>query len=296
MRRIGLFAVVGVAVGGVLLAVMPAFAPARTKKHPHVCHGTASKPGVLSGRYASGVDVKGYCAVNSGPAHVIGKLKLEQGSVLLAAFGMKHSKLKVTGDLKVNQGATLVLGCNTTSSPCIDDPSQSHPTLSSFATVTGDINAFKPLGVIVHSTTVGGKVDEFGGGGGMSCAPPSTGPFASFHSPVFSAWEDNTIAGHLYVTDKESCWLGVIRNHVGGALKLVRDKMADPDAIEVESNHVHGNLFCLNDRPHVWDSSETGNSTYPRELHRNHVHGSRIGQCQKAGPLTQGGPPAGGPF
>src|SRR5437763_882036 len=109
MRR-GRLAVIGL-VGGVLLVLLPVLAPARTQATPHVCKGTAGKPGVLAGKYPSGVDVKGYCQVNSGPAHVIGELKLEHGSVLLAAFGMNHSRLKVTGDVKVNQRATLLLGC-----------------------------------------------------------------------------------------------------------------------------------------------------------------------------------------
>jgi hypothetical protein len=85
------------------------------------------------------------------------------------------------------------------------------------------------------------------------------------------------------------------------------NKLADPDGIEILSNHIHGNLACTkNGHPSgeppgtmpVWDSNETSMSgaIYPRALDRNHVHGKRLGQCKKAGPLTMGGPPAGGRF
>jgi hypothetical protein len=282
--------------GGLFLALMPASAPARPAKGPYTCKGSSSKPGVLSGKHTSGVDVKGYCYVNGGPAQVTGDLTVESGSVLIAAFGMHNSKLKVTGNLNVDTDSTLVLGCNTTSFPCIDDPKQSAPTLSSPGAVTGDIASTSPLGVIIHSTTIGGNVTQTNGGGGTSCSPPSSGPFALFQSPVYSDYEDNTITGNLKVTRVTSCYLGIIRNHVEN-LRVTYDTMGDPDAIEIETNVVKRNLACWHDRQHVWDSSETTQTgIYPRKLSRNTVHGKRVGQCVKAPPLTQGGPPAGGPF
>ncbi|MFL5822631.1 MAG: hypothetical protein ACJ764_04235 [Solirubrobacteraceae bacterium] len=292
MKRIASsFSLVGA--GVILLTLLPTLAPARAQKSPHVCQGTADKPGVLAGRFANGVEVKGYCAVNSGPAHVIGTLRVTAGSTLLAAYGMHKSKLSVRGDIKAGRRATLVLGCSTTESACFDDPDMSHPTLNSFPTVTGDVTSNRPLGVIVHSTTIGGDVSQTGGGGGLTCQPK--GPFAAFQSPVYSAYEDSTISGDLSVTGVISCWMGVIRNHVHN-VSLNNNKLSDDDAIEVESNHVRGNLGCAGNS-HVWDSSETTETgLYPRALHRNHVRGKRFGQCRKAGPLTEGGPPAGGPF
>jgi hypothetical protein len=294
VRRLASFSVL-LAAGGVA-ALTPGLVQASARKAPHVCNGTTSKPGVLTGRYRSGVVVKGFCEVNSGPAHVIGTLKLNRGSALIAAFGQKHSKLTVTGDVTVGQGATFVLGCNTTSSPCADDPNQNAPTLTSPGTVTGNITSNAPLGVIIHSTTVGGDVTQTGGGGGLSCTPPKTGPFAMFMSPVFSDYEDNAITGDLTVTKVTSCYLGIIRNGVS-AMKVTYDSMGDPDAIEIETNVIKHNLACWHDKQHVWDSHETTETgLYPRALSRNTVHGNRKGQCRTAGPLTQNGPPAGGPF
>src|SRR5881275_1168589 len=99
MRRLASFSVL-LAAGGAL-ALAPGLVQASARGAAHVCSGTPSKPGVLAGRYGSGVVVKGFCEVNSGPAHVIGTLRLNQGSALIASFGMKHSKLTVTGDVVV---------------------------------------------------------------------------------------------------------------------------------------------------------------------------------------------------
>jgi hypothetical protein len=192
-----------------------------------------------------------------------------------------------------------VLGCNTTSFACVDDPNQSHPTLSSSPVVSGNVSENAPLGVIIHSTKIGGGITQTGGGGGLSCAPPKTGPFSVFHSPVYSDYEDNTVTGNLIVTHVTSCYLGIIRDHVGNNMKVTYDSMGDPDAIEIESNVIKHNLACIHDTQHVWDSSEIPQNgpIFPRALHRNTVDGTRSGQCVKAGPLTSPtGAPAGGPF
>jgi hypothetical protein len=262
---------------------------------------------VLTGVYKHGVIVKGYCAVNSGPATVKGELVLRRGSVLLAAFGQNNSSLTVNGSALVGRDATLVLGCNTTSSPCIDDPDQNKPTLSSTGKVTGNLTASAPLGVIVHSTTIGGNVTQVGGGGGVSCNPPTTGPFSMFMSPVFSTYEDTSVHGNLEVKGIKSCWLGVNRVHVHGNLLVLKNKMADPDAIEILSNDVRRNLVCRrNSHPSgmppgtqpVWDSADTSptGDLYPRQGEPNVVHGHRVGQCKLASPATQGGPLGPGPF
>jgi hypothetical protein len=290
-KRIGITAAIFTSV--LAGAVVPGLASATG---PHVCSGTAKSPGVLSGKYKSGVDVKGVCAVNNGPAHVIGTLRLRPGSVLLAAFGAHHSRLTVSGDVNINSGATLLLGCNPTSSPCIDDPNPKHPTLTSKGHVTGDLIATAPLGVIIHTSTIGGDLRQTGGGGGFNCKPPKTGPFGAFKSPVFSGYEDSTVKGNLSVSKIKTCWLGVARLHVGGNLSILRNNLGDPDAIEVLSNTIQMNLVCRHNSPHLWDSGEKTGHVFPRKLERNTVNGKRFGQCVKAGPLTRGGPPAGGPF
>lgn len=297
------------AAGALTALVAPGLAPAKGHGHkgPSVCSGTLQSPGVLTGVFKHGVVVKGACEVNSGPATVSGKLVLRRGSVLIAAFGQNDSSLTVKGNVLVGHGATFVLGCNTTSSPCIDDPNQNAPTLSSTGKVTGNLTASAPLGVLVHSTTIGGNVTQVGGGGGLSCTPPTTGPFSVFMSPVFSTYEDASVHGNLEVKGIKSCWLGVNRVHVRGNLLVLKNKMADPDAIEILSDNVHKNLVCRqNGHPSgmppgtqpVWDSVDTSptGDLYPRSAEPNTVQGHRIGQCKLASPATQGGPLGPGPF
>jgi hypothetical protein len=215
--------------------------------------------------------------------------------------------LTVAGDVLVGRGATFVLGCNKTESNCFDDPASSNPsikaTLSSSGLVTGNVISTGALGTLIHQSKVGGDIRQTGGGGGKSCAPPTSGAFAQVKSPVFSDYEDTKVGGSVIVSKVTSCYLGIARLRVSGEMSLTNNKFGDPDAIEVLSNRIKGNLVCKGNSappgPGVWDSSETSEAPgaiFPRKLERNQVGGKRIGQCRKAGPLTQGGPPAGGPF
>lgn len=266
----------------------------------HICSGTLTSPGVLAGTYES-VRVVGACEVNAGPARVDHNLTVAPGAVLVAAFalndktGTGHSRLSVGGDLRVERGATLILGCDPQSFPCIDD-NPSSPTLFSYGDVDGNLIAEQPLGVIVHNTGIAGSVDQDGGGGGFNCTP--AGVFVLFGSPVYSAYEDSWIHGGVSVTGLSSCWLGLNRLHVKENVQVFNDQLADPDGPEILSNHISGNLSCF-DNSTTWDSSEAsfGQTTlYPRTPHPNTVLGDRQGQCVLASPATQGGPLGPGAF
>ena len=153
-----------------------------------------------------------------------------------------------------------------------------------------------PLAVVIHSTTIAGDLQQTGGGGDFSCKVPKSGPFAALKSPVFSTYEDDTVLGNVSVSKINTCWLGLGRLQVTGNVSILGNKLGDSDAIEVLSNTIQMNLVCRHNSPHLWDSVETTGHLFPRQLERNTVDGTRSGQCVKAGPLTKGGPPAGGPF
>jgi hypothetical protein len=310
-------------VGGLVLGVMimnaspaaaggpPGGTPGRLHSHPpgrfhdrrpgraRVCTGTPQAPGALAGAYFGDVLVEGVCAVNAGQARVFGNLIVGPGSALVAAFalndetGSGSSSLTVVGDLRVQVGATALLGCEAEHFACIDDPHPEAPSLSSQDRIYGNLWEQQPLGVVVHSSTVFGNVLEQGGGGGSSCEP--SGIFTAFGSPVYSDYEDANIYGNLDVTGLTSCWLGVARTHVGGSVRMIDDQLADPDAIEILSNQIRGNLMCLHNSQ-VWDSAEEGESLYPRAPEPNAVGGTRLGQCVLASPATEGGPLGPGPF
>jgi hypothetical protein len=234
---------------------------------------------------------------------------------LAAAFGLNdkthkgHSNLTVTGNIVFGKGAAAALGCkvnaNGSGFPCIDDPHPKKPTLTGVTTVKGSLIEKAPLGVVVHNTKIGGNWTETGGGGGVNCN--STGPFKKLKSPVYSSVEDSTVQGNLSISGMKTCWVGVARVHVAGNATFTNNDLADPDGIEIISNHIDGNLACTgNSHPAgapagaqpVWDSGEQGMgmALYPRTSEPNTVQGGRSGQCVLASPATLGGPLGPGPF
>jgi len=292
----------------VVLAITGASAAVASAAGPYTCSGKLRAPGVLKGTYPNGVVAKGVCAVKSGKAHVIGTLTVTKGAVLGAAFGRHHSSLTVTGNLVVERGGVVFLGCKAnpdgTGFPCIDEPSMKHPTLTSHEVVSGNIVEHSPLGVIVHNSSIGGNIKETGGGGGLGCTPPKRGVFGAIMSPVFSDYEDSSVGGNLAISGMHSCWLGVARVKIRHNLTITNNVMGDPDAIEVVTNHISKNLSCSgNSHPGggppgagalpIWDSVDTSpNGLYPRASKPNTVDGTRSGQCVTASPTTMGGPPA----
>lgn len=285
-------------IGGLSLAVLGVGAGSAAAA-PKVCSGSPTSPGVLAGVYAGNVTIEGACVVNAGPTTVRGNLTVTPGSALVAAFALNDhtghgtSNLNVAGNLQIGSGATAVIGCEAAHFACIDD-SQSAPTLSSHDSIAGNLNEQAPLGVVVHSTTINGNVTEVGGGGGATCEP--MGVFALFHSPVYSDYEDMTIAGNLSIGNLTSCWLGIARVHVSGNVHILEDHLADPDAVEILASRISGNLVCEGNSG-MWDSADLAeNELYPRAPEPNTVTGNRVGQCVLASPATEGGPLGPGPF
>ena len=279
---------------GLALTILAASASAAAADRPSRCSGSFESPGVLAGTYSSNVVVDGACVVNAGPALIEGNLTVSPGAVVLADFSGHGSELTVEGNLKVQRGATLILGCE----PSPDFPCLGDPNVSSHGSVSGNLSAQQPLGVVVHSSTIDGNVQEVGGGGGFTCSNggPTVGGFHVFGEafgglPVFSDYSDSTIHGNLGVIGLTSCYLGVAREHVSGNVDLINNRLADPDAIEILENHISGNLLC-EQNSQVWDSFEAvpAGPLFPRVPDRNEVSGHRVGQCVLASPETEGGP------
>lgn len=289
----------GLLMAGVALLGACIVAPSAVAVRASRCTGTAEAPGVLSGQYRGPVIVEGVCKVNSGRAVVRGRLVITEGSTLLAAYGQNDttgsgvSTLTVRGRVRVLKGATLVLGCEPEHFPCLDDPDPEHPTLSSRGRIFGNLVANEALGVVVHNSRIFGRVRQTGGGGGESCEP--TGPFLELGVPVYSDYEDTTIGGSIRVSGLASCWLGLARLRVGGNMRILENQLADPDAIEILSNVIHGNLACRGNSQ-VWNSADLTEELYPRAPEPNTVFGARRGQCVLASPETEGGEPGPGPF
>ena len=106
-------------------------------------------------------------------------------------------------------------------------------------------------------------------------------------SPAYSDYEDNTVAGDVSITGLNSCWLGFIRNNAQSDVRISHNTMADPDANEIVTNTVAGDLACFANSPAVQFGDSAGMS--------NIVGGNARGQCgfnvlipnpEPSGPLT----------
>ena len=279
MRKILRFAAVTSLVLGTVVLGAGAAGAAQARGHQRsTCTGTFNAPGVLAGKYKGDVVVTGVCVVNGGAAVIKGDLILAPGSAVNATFALNDvagtgtSSLTVKGDVKVGSGALLAVGCEPNFSPCTDDPNAgTGGTLTGQNKVFGDVRAFQALGVLLHASTIKGDVSLRGGGGAESCDPPFPGIFADLGSPPFSDAEDNSIGGDLTMTGLHSCWLGALRNHVRGNVFVAGNTMADPDAMEILANLVHGSIACFHNSPAVQYGDSTGS---PNQVKRH-----AFGEC-----------------
>lgn len=254
-------------------------AAAAPQWHQHnTCTGTLTAPGVLAGTFRGNVVIKGVCAVNGGAVVIKGNLILAPRSALNATFALNDvagtgtSSLTVKGDVKVGPGALLAMGYEPNFSPCTDDPNAgTGGTLTGQNKVFGDVRAFQALGILLHASTIKGGVSLRGGGGAESCNPPFPGIFADLGSPPFSDAEDNAIGGDLTMTGLQSCWLGALRNSVRGNIVVAGNTMADPDAMEILANLVHGSIACFSNSPAV-QYGDSGSS--PNQVKRH-----AFGEC-----------------
>jgi hypothetical protein len=296
MRKIlRLAAITSLVLGTVVLGAGAAGAAQAHDDHQSsICTGTFQSPGVLAGKYKGDVVVTGVCAVNGGAAVIKGDLILAPGSALNATFALNDagtgtSSLTVKGDVKVGPGALLAMGCEPNFSPCSDDPDAANGgpgTLTGQNKVFGDVRAFQALGVLLHASTIKGDVSVRGGGGAESCDPPFPGAFADIMSPPFTDAEDNSIGGSLTITGLQSCWLGALRNSVRGNVVVAGNTMADPDAMEILANQVHGSIACFSNSPAV----QYGDSMSSPNQVKRHAFGECGFNVLQPNP-SPGGPP-----
>lgn len=263
-----------------------------------ICSGTLAAPGVLVGTYSGNLAVKGACDVNAGAATIDGSLTVLSGASLVAAYGLDdrsgagESNLTITGNLVVGRGASTILGCEPIKFECLDQL-EGAPSRASRTVIGGSLEAQEPLGVVVHNSAIDGSISETGGGGGAHCN--EAGIFTVLKTPQYSDYEDSTVGGNLLVSKLTSCWMGLARLNVAGNMSLVRDRLLNPDAIEILSNQIAGDLTCEHDS-NVWDSTDYLNTLWPREAKPNTVNGKRIGQCVLASAATDGGSLGPSPF
>ncbi len=247
---------------------------------------TCTSGTVPPGSYNS-VLITGVCYMPSGNVTVKNDLTVAPGALLDAVTPgdptsgtpVVPATVLVNGNIFVGKGAVLLLGC----SPNI---SCSNPPGISFDQVRGSIFALDAQGVVVHSASIGGNVSILGGGGGSvaaTCAPqmpppapvnPGLAPWSEdpnlYFTPVYTDFEDVAIGGNYTVTGLNTCWLGSLRNQVGGSATFVGNRFGDPDAMEIGNNLINGDLTCFQNDP----APQFGDGAAP-----DLVAGRGIGQC-----------------
>jgi hypothetical protein len=218
------------------------------------------------GTYES-VTISGVCFTPLGNVKVEKNLTVKPGALLdngtpgdPAGSPVVAANLSVGGNITVGRGAVLILGCSPNSA-C--GGGQSTPPGISSATIGGSVTAVNALAVIIHSSAIGGNFTEIGGGGGtmggvatgacFGATPPA--PWsedmgsAVAGNPVYSDVEDVSIGGNYTMVGVSSCWLGSLRNQIGGDATFIGNQMGDPDAMEIGNNLIGEDLTCFKNAP-----------------------------------------------
>jgi hypothetical protein len=263
----------GALVGAGAASASPA--PPHNASHSYTC--TGSNGGVVPPGTYDSVTITGVCSMPAGTIDVRGNLTVAPGALLDAvtsgdpvANPLVPATLWVGGNVWVGRGAVLFLGCS---------PNISCPMAITDDHIGGSLTATGALGVVVHSTSIGGDFSILGGGGGVvggvatgvcdgnpAAVPPVPAPVPplwladpslangegpGMPLPVYSDVEDNVIGGNFTVAGLRTCWLGGLRNRVGGNTNFSANVMGDPDGMEMANNLVSGSLTCLANDPAV---------------------------------------------
>ena len=236
-----------------------ASAAQRGDRH-HVSRDVCENTTLGTGTY-NRLTVLGHCDL-TGTVRINGGLTLEEGSTLNAF----QPNVYVHGDIRVEQGATLGLGC---SAAMVQDPFINFlcPTGVSEVIVDGDLLADAPLTMDLDGVVFLGDVVSTGGGPG-----PVTDPY----SPYFNfAVKDNIVHGDVKITGWNGGWIGMIRNQVSGSVRYSNNTGTDPDTNEIVANTVGGKLACWNNTvPAQFGDAGT---VFPYAW--NVVHGKAKGEC-----------------
>ena len=198
---------------------------------------------IAAGTYGS-LTVTGNCTFAGGTVTINGNLTVARGAIL-NDHALSTATVHVTGNVKVERGAVLGLGDY--------DPTLPHDS----AVVDGNITANHPLTLYLGGITVHGNLVSQGGGD----------PGRNF--PI----KDDTIDGNLIVQGWSGLWAGLIRDIVGGNVVYSKNvSTLDPDANEVQTNTIGGNLICQGNSPAAQVNPLDGGLP-------NTVGGLKIGQC-----------------
>ena len=214
------------------------------------CHGGTIK----AGTYRS-LRITGVCTLTSkGTATVKGDVVVEGHAMLNT---LTTGTFNVGGSVIVKDDGIAGLGCNDE----VGCPTESNDHIG------GSLIGTDAFAVVVEQEHVKGDITINGGGGSENCS--ST---ALLGGPYFMTVHDRTVGGDVSVRGIHSCWFGLIRTTVGGSATLIGNHFGDPDAMEIVTNTIGGNLNCFHNVPHAQIGDSGG---LP-----NKVAGHKRGECK----------------
>lgn len=237
--------------------------------------GTQSAPTLIgSGTYSS-LTVSGICRVPAGATvTVTGSVRVARGGVLDT---ITQSTVAIMGNVTVQKRGIFALGCMTDTA-CATQADQS---------VAGSVTAAQPLSIYLHGADIGGNLTINGGGPGLDCVTDGylteygTGPQTGGGDlPIKDSW----IGGNVHVSGWQGCWVGLIRNMIGGSVLVQNNAVnLDPangqgtDSTEIVNNSIGGNLQCRRNTP----AAQYGDAVEgaPLAYGPNHVGGQTTGEC-----------------
>ena len=251
MGRLRRVVVGGLVVAPLLVSVGTAGAAGTAKHFGHVtCHGGTTR----AGTYRS-LTIAGNCTLTAkGTAHVKGNVVV-RGHAFLNT--LTTGTFNVDGNLSVRNDGIAGLGCNDE----VGCPTESNDHIG------GNLSGNGAWAVVVEQEHVGGNVSIIGGGRSMDCS--STGLVGG---PFFATVHDSTVGGNVVVRGVHTCWFGLIRTTVGGNVQVIGNRFADPDANEIVTNTIAGNLSCFNNVPAAQIGDSMGSP--------NMVGGQKRGECK----------------
>lgn len=251
MGRLRRVVVRGLVVAPLLVSVGTAGAAGTAKHFGHVtCQGGTIK----AGTYRS-LTIAGNCTLTAaGTAHVKGNVVV-RGHAFLNT--LTTGTFNVNGNVTVRNDGIAGLGCNVE----VGCPTESNDHIG------GNLSGNGSWAVVVEQEHVGGNISIVGGGRSMDCS--STGLMGG---PFFGTVHDSTVGGNVVVQGVHTCWFGLIRTTVGGNVQVIGNRFSDPDANEIVTNTIAGNLSCFNNVPaaRVGDSMGLPNT----------VGGQKRGECK----------------
>lgn len=265
-------AIGGLSIGTALFGVVAPSAANAASPTAYNCTGGSwsGGPSVMPSGTFSRVDITGLCVVPAGETMTItGDLNVAPGGVLVA---ISDATVHVQGNARAGMGAILALGC-TAELGCTPTADQQ---------VWGNVVATNARAIYLNGTHINGNVVINGGGPGADCI--DTGfPWIGHDLPI----KDNVIDGNVHIDGWAGCWIGFIRNQVGGSVsisRVVANVATDasgmpldpqgPDSTEVLANVIGGSLTCRNNLP----AAQYGDAGTPPYA-TNQVAGTKRGEC-----------------